>query len=130
MEVEIFALCDAATESGGKLNILGAFDRINVKKFPAVHPHCALALRVRFERIEEGDHSVRINFVDGDGRVVIPRMEGKISVQFPGPVSSVCANMVLIINGLPFERAGRYSIDLAVDSRQERSLPVNVVLVE
>jgi hypothetical protein len=28
MIVEIAALCDAATDQGGRLNILGAFDRI------------------------------------------------------------------------------------------------------
>ena len=29
MKVEVFALCDAATESQGKLNILGTFDRLS-----------------------------------------------------------------------------------------------------
>jgi hypothetical protein len=34
MNLELFALCDAATEAGGKLNLLGAFDAIvsNLKK--------------------------------------------------------------------------------------------------
>jgi len=44
MDVEIFALCDAATDSGGKLNILGAFDRVSTRQFPAVHPPCALGI--------------------------------------------------------------------------------------
>jgi hypothetical protein len=130
MDVEIFALCDAATDSGGKLNMLGAFDRIYARQFPAVHAHCAIALRVRFERIEEGDHRVRINFVDTDGKNVIPGVDGNIGVNFPADVHAVCANMVLNINGMKFERPGQYSIDLAIDGRHERSLPVNVVQVE
>lgn len=60
MEVEIFALCDAATDYGGRLNLLGTFEQIRTKQFPAAHPHFAVALRIRFERIEEGDHPVRI----------------------------------------------------------------------
>ncbi len=127
MEVEIFALCDAATDSAGKLNILGAFDRIGTRQFPAVHMHCAIALRIRFERIEEGHHRVRINFVDADGKSIMPSIGGNIGVKFPDDVRSVCANLVLNINGLKLESAGQHSIDLAIDGRHEKSLPVNVI---
>ncbi len=127
MDVEVFALCDAATDSGGKLNLLGAFDRINGRKFPLVHPHCAIALRVRFDRIEEGNHRVKISLIDADGNSVIPGIDGNIGIKFPEEVQSVCANMVLNMNGLKFERPGQYSIELALDGRHEKSLPVNVV---
>lgn len=127
MEVEVFALCDAATDSGGKLNILGAFDRINGRQFPLVHPHCAIALRVRFDRIEEGNHRVKISLIDADGNSVIPGLDGNIGIKFPEDVQSVCANMVLNMNGLKFEKPGQYSIELALDGRYEKSLPVNVV---
>lgn len=127
MEVEVFALCDAATDSGGKLNVLGAFDRINARQFPLVHPHCAIALRVRFDRIEEGNHRVKISLIDADGQSLIPGLDGNIGIKFPEDVQSVCANMVLNMNGLKFEKPGQYSIELALDGRHEKSLPVNVV---
>ncbi len=127
MDVEVFALCDAATDTGGKLNILGAFDRINARQFPLVHPHCAIALRVRFDRIEEGKHRVKISLIDADGTSIIPGIDGEIGIKFPEEVQSVCANMVLNMNGLKFERPGQYSIELAIDSRHEKSLPVNVI---
>ena len=38
MKVEIFALCDAATESQGKLNLLGTFDQLVAGSVPVVHP--------------------------------------------------------------------------------------------
>ncbi len=127
MDVEVFALCDAATDSGGKLNLLGAFDRINARQFPLVHPHCAIALRVRFDRIEEGNHRVKISLIDADGNSIIPGIDGNIGIKFPPDVQSVCANMVLNMNGLKFQSAGQYSIELAIDGRHERSLPINVV---
>ena len=127
MDVEIFALCDAATDNAGKLNLLGAFDRINARSFPLVHPHCAIALRVRFDRIEEGNHRVKISLIDADGTSVIPGIDGNIGIKFPDDVHSVCANMVLNMNGLKFDQAGQYSIELALDGRHEKSLPVNVV---
>ena len=48
MQVEIFSISDAATSENGKLNILGAFDTIWVRQFPALYPHCAVAVRMRF----------------------------------------------------------------------------------
>lgn len=126
MEVEIFALCDAAADYGGKMSLLGTFDSVRARQFPVAFPHCAVALRLRFERIEEGDHRVRMNFVDEDGRPVIPSLDNNLAVHFPAEEPSVCANMVLNINGMKFEKPGRYAIDLAIDGRHEKSLPINV----
>ena len=72
MRVEAFRLCDAATVQGGKLNVLGAFDTVYFPTVPAVYPACAIALRIRWERIEEGDHSLRITIVDADGKRLGP----------------------------------------------------------
>ena len=52
MYIEVMALCDAATESQGKLNILGTFDTIFTQKLPVMCSHSAVALRVRFNQIE------------------------------------------------------------------------------
>jgi hypothetical protein len=130
MDIEIFALCDAATDSGGKLNILGAFDRIYVRQLPAVHPHCAIALRIRFDRIEAGEHRVRISLIDADGKPVIPSLDGNINVNIPPDLTSICANLVLDINGLKLEKADLYSIELAIDGRHEKSLPLTVVQIK
>jgi hypothetical protein len=130
MDVEVFALCDAATDYGGKLNLLGTFDSIVTRQFPCLHPHCAVALRLRFERPEEGDHRFRIGIVDEDGKPVTPAVDGNLGVRCPPHVSSVAANVVLNINGLTFARPGRYSINLAVDNRHEKSLPLAVMQAE
>ncbi len=52
MKVGIFTLCDAATvDSSNRLNILGTFDRIYAKQTPIIYPLCALAVKLRFEKI-------------------------------------------------------------------------------
>ena len=53
MNVELFVLCDAATDYQGKLNILGTFDAIRAKEMPVVYPLCTVALRMRFQKTEE-----------------------------------------------------------------------------
>ncbi len=82
MRVEIFTLCDAATlDAAGKLNILVSFDRLNAREEPVVHPQCTLAIKLRFERIEEGQKQIRIAFVDQDGASVMPNVEATTQVQ-------------------------------------------------
>lgn len=126
MKVEVFALCDAATDSYGKLNILGAFDVINSRKVPVVHPQCSIASRMRFDRIERGEHTLRVNIVDEDGKAVVPALEAKLQINFPDQLPSQIFNIILNMQGLKFEKFGTFSIDLALDNRQEASLPLFV----
>jgi hypothetical protein len=127
MRVEIFTLCDAATvDAGGKLNILGSFDRLNAREPPVMHPQCSLAIKLRFERVEEGRKRIRIAFIDSDGAPVMPPLEATADVQFHGEEPTVAAAMALNIHQLRLPSFGEYSIDLAVDDRQEASSPLYV----
>ena len=127
MHIEVFSLCDAATiDAAGKLNVLGAFDSILTGSMPAVYPQCALALRIRFENIERGSHKVAVNFVDIDGKHILPPANGTINVNFPDEQRSGSTNLIFNLQMLKLEKHGEYAIDLAVDSRKEASLPLFV----
>lgn len=126
MKIEIFALCDAATEGGGKLNLLGAFDVIATSELPLIQPSCAIAIRIRFKRIESGSHRVKLDLVDEDGRHVVPAFETSVDIRHDDGAESAVANLLLNFQQLRFEKFGRYSIDLALDGRQEGSLPIFV----
>jgi hypothetical protein len=126
MNIEAFLLCDAATDQQGKLNVLGAFDNIWTKKLPAVHPACAIAARIRFEKIEEGSHPIRIHIIDEDGKSIGPNPQGNINVSIGDDVDSSVANIVLNIQRLKFEKYGQYRIDLAIDNQIKGSLPFYV----
>ncbi len=127
MKVEIFTLCDAATaDAGGKLNILGSFDRIHAASVPVTHPLCALAIKLRFERLEEGTKRVRISFMDSDGKPVMPTLDANTQVGFPPDEHSVTACLVLQIQQMKLPNYGEYSIDLAIDGRHEASIPLFV----
>ena len=127
MNIEAFLLCDAATDQQGKLNILGAFDNIYAKKVPTVHPACAIAARIRFEKVEEGNHPIRIYIIDEDGKSIGPKFDGNVNVRIIGDdVDSTVINIVLNIQGLKFEKHGQYRIDLGIDNKIEGSLPFYV----
>jgi hypothetical protein len=127
MRVEIFTLCDAATvDAGGKLNILGSFDRLQAKETPVMHPQCALAIKLRFERVEEGQKRIRITFIDSDGIAVMPTLDATTQVRFQNEDSTATTSLVLVIQQLKLPRFGEYAIDLAVDDRHEASIPLFV----
>ena len=51
MKIELLALADFAADYGGKLSVIGIFDTIFARQMPAVHPHCCLAVKLRFADI-------------------------------------------------------------------------------
>jgi hypothetical protein len=126
MNIEAFLLCDAATDQQGKLNVLGAFDNIWTKKVPAIHPACAVVARIRFEKIEEGNHSIKIQIIDLDGKNIGPKLEGSISVKTGANLDSSVANLILNIQRLEFKQYEQYRIDLAIDDEIKASLPLHV----
>lgn len=124
MKIEMFVLCDAATDQMGKMNILGTFDSIHARQAPVVHPLCAVAMRLRFERSERGDHRIRLNIIDADGRSIAPPLEAGLQVRFPDESPSFAMNLILNLQGMRYERFGEYSVDLLVDSQPVGSLPL------
>jgi hypothetical protein len=123
MEIELFTLCDAAADYQGRLSILGIFDTIFAPNLPAVHPHCAIAVRLRLHRTEQGKHSLILHIVDHDGRMVVPELKGDFEIQLAGDTRVGMINLVLNLQGLSFNNFGEYAINLAIDSHELDSLP-------
>ena len=130
MKVEIFTLCDAATnDAGGKLNILGSFDRLMARQEPITHPQCALAIKLRFERVEEGEKRLRIVLVDSDGKPVMPTIDAATQVKFTDESPTATASVVLNIQQLKLPHFGEYAVNLAVDEHHEESIPLFVARI-
>lgn len=126
MNVEILALCDAATDTAGKLNILGAFDTINVGKTPAKHPACAVAVRLRFLQSEVGTFNFRLVLIDADGGNLISPLEGKLTVALNPGFNTASTNIIVNLQGLELKRSGEYRIDFLVGGELKASLPLYV----
>jgi hypothetical protein len=126
MKVEVFCLCDAATDNRGKLNILGTFDQIYSARIPVVHPACAIALRMRFNKMEEGTHTVSIQIVDPDGHPLFKPMNGEVHPRMASSVDSVAVNLILNFQHVKFEAFADYQVNLTVDGQSTSSLPLRV----
>ncbi len=130
MNVQVAILCDAATDDNGKLNLLGAFDTIYAQQLPAVHPQCAVALRVTFAAGDEGQRKLALNFINADGHPVMPAMEIPVAIALPEDVYFVTRNIVVNIQQLKFVEAGLYSVDVLLDGQSLASIPLQVKLIQ
>lgn len=123
MVVESFTLSDFAQDSFGKLIVVGVFDAIMVKDFPAAHPSMAIAARIRFPVYELGEHSARVEIRDSQGRMLAPPLDGRININNIG-TDSACANLTLNLMNIRFEFENTWRISLLIDGQERASIPL------
>ncbi len=126
MNLQVLALCDAATDTGGKLNILGVFDTLVATQTPVTHPQCAIALRAVFGRADEGRHVLKVLVVDADGKPVINPFEMPVDIHLPPGAYMLSRNFIVNIIQLRFDRAGQYAIDILLDGAHAAGIPFEV----
>lgn len=128
MRVDLAVLADyATTTADGKLIIVGVFDTISVKQFPAVHPSMSLALRVCTGPEDAGEHTLTVRLVDPDGHEIAPTLEAGFTVDFPPESDDQGAlQLVMGLGNVEFKSEGPYAVDILVDGRYEDSVSLRV----
>jgi Family of unknown function (DUF6941) len=130
MKVEILTLCVVARPGiNGELNALGITDNIFVPQFP-IGINCNILAKMRFSKSEEGIKEIKILIVDQDGKPIqkSPPPQ-KINIKIHDSASSASAAMIFGIQNLQILKAGEYQIGLAVNEREEMSVPIFVRLI-
>ena len=127
MEVAFALLADAANVSReGKLNILGAFDRIYGAKFPLTWPRMMLVMRFVASAAEYGtEKSVEIVTLDADGKK-LGTASGKMKVPTAQSGRQLKINHVLPMT-VTFPAPGQYSIEILVNGEPKATVPLEVV---
>lgn len=129
MKVELLTLCDyAVAVPGGKLTIVGTFDRLFATQFPFQQPPFYLVGKFRFDASEVGEKRLRFSVSDPDGREIGALPELKVPVRMREDEYTTAMQVVLRINGLPLAQEGEHSVIFAVDGRIESSLPLSIKL--
>ena len=114
MVTEVFVMCDGANDSQGKLNILGAFDTIVAGEFPFIHPHCTMAIRLRFDRMDSQESTIHLTIQTESGTKVLAAIDTVLK-RGASSTPTGTANMIVNINSIRFETPGDYTITLQVD---------------
>ncbi len=127
MDVAFALLADAANISReGKLNILGAFDRIYGSKFPLTWPRMMLVTRFVVSAAEFGtEKSIDIITLDADGKK-LGSASGKMTVPAGQAGRQLKINHVLPMT-LTFPAPGQYSIEILINGEPKAAVPLEVV---
>ena len=127
MDVAFALLADAANISReGKLNILGAFDRIYGSKFPLTWPRMVLVTRFEASAAEYGsEKSLEIVTLDADGKR-LGSASGKMKIGTGQSGRQIKINHVLPM-GMTFPTPGQYSIEILVNGEPKATVPLDVV---
>lgn len=128
MNVQLAVLADAANVAPpGKLNVLGIFDTIVVRDFPAIHASMVLAMRLRLDYDDRaGEHVLEVVLQDEDGKQY---MHGKASANVPQipPGEHAIINQILNFAQAAFGSPGHYSFRVRWDGVEKAQLDLNVV---
>lgn len=128
MKIEVAAICDAATDQSGKLNMLGVFDYIEAE-LPIVIPRCSAVFRVRYTRSEVSPHDLKVTITNTlDGKELIPPIRSSVNfLPIPDSMDSAAVNLILNMNRMRVMDGGKYQLRLRIDEvLLEAILPIYV----
>jgi hypothetical protein len=127
MEIEIFTVCDFSEDIANKMVIVGTFDTIWAKIFPAVHPSFSIAARFRFSKEELGEHKFKILFTDEKENNFLPPIEGGINVKSAPGLDHATVNLSLNIGQPTFPQPGKYSVQFHLDGKWKTGLNIYLI---
>lgn len=124
MKLELFTLSDYAQEMQGKLIVVGTFDIIRTHNFPAHHPQCSIAIKIRFNKGDKLENAFKFCIIGKDPNKPVISIEGKFNSQNPENFETHSANIVLNLSNLNFEYEGTYQNQLYINGNKEGELPL------
>lgn len=133
MEARLLLLADyASLEQGtGKLNIIGAFNRIFAQEFPAAHAMMYLVVRIGAELGEFNlERHLEVVLFDEDGQEKWRTPSLPFTIPTPPSGKTGEFNAVIGLQMMVFDKAGRYEFRVYVDHDQRGVIPLDLELVQ
>ena len=125
LRVEMFTLCEGATEQEGRLSLVGTYESISAACFPCVVPQITVVLRVRFWPHEGCLHAFRLVLTSPDGNPLGVMLETMAALQSSHDHRSTACNLIARLQNMEIEAPGEHTFDFYVDDRLEGRLPVS-----
>lgn len=120
MQVKFLGLADSVNQSGdGKLNVLGMFERFQIKSHRGNYPLCFAVVILECDAEDVGPHEFRLSVKNPEGAPVY-EMNGGMDVQarngyLPSP------KFGLPIVGLSLEALGEYLLEFEMTGKASAS---------
>lgn len=126
MRTDIFTLAQGAIVLEGQLNIVGAFDRLSGAKFPLALNNIKLAIRLRHNATDIGEHNLEFRLIDDDGNVTarVPSKASLTGSDFQD--AEEMGTAIALPIGLRFHAPGNYRMELYADDELIGYTPIMV----
>jgi len=132
MRVLNFLVADYANVAeGGKINVMGIFNRIFAHEFPTRQPEMHLVVKLDASPAEyDSDRKLTIKLLDESGRQEIVNWSRDIHIPKGSGGERTEINQILRLRDVVFPKPGAYQFSVIVDKDEKSTLPITVVLVE
>lgn len=124
LRVEMFTVCDGATEHDGRLSLLGTYDVVQASHFPCSLPLVTVVLRLRFWPQESRTHRFRFVLTGPDGATAAAPLEMIAQLRSASEERSAAYNIITQFPNVQIEEPGEYTFDFYLNGRIEARLPV------
>ena len=129
MLLDLLLIADYANiTADGKLNVMGIFNRINSKAFPAVHAEMYLVAKLSASPSEYGTkRKFVVKLIDEDGNLIVKVLDSEVEVPHAkgGRIAEI--RQILRLNGLVFPHPGAYQFSFLVDDDDKGSQTIQVM---
>ena len=132
MKAKLAVLAEyAGISKDNRLNILGIFEDISVRAFPATMPHLYAVLSCQAEPTEYGRNlPIRVAFLDEDGNEILA-LEALTQVARPKhPSDRVIVNQIAVLSFVQFRHPGNYRFLFSVEGEEIASIPLRADKVD
>jgi len=131
MEVKLAVLADYSNISKeGKLNLLGIFDVIRARSFPAVHRNMQLVMILEAPSSEANtDKNVQVRLMNADGKRVF-EVGAQLKLAQPPPGEVIKSPQILNLNNIPFDRPGDYAFCILINGEEKGRVRLKLVKIQ
>lgn len=131
MEVSLALLADYANVTReGKLNIMGVFDIIRAKTYPAMHPSMQMIMVFEATNVEiETERSFRVMMEDVDGNKLY-EVGGPLNFNKGKPGEVNRANHIVKFDMLKIPKEGDYNFSIYINNDFQRSVTLKALKLQ
>lgn len=134
MQVPLALLADYANISvEGKLNLMGAFDVIHARQFPALHPQMHLVFRIEANPAEAGStRKLEIKLMAEDGQTLLSlEAELRLEAKDPTPLGEMLrSNHIIGLQAVRFEKPGAYQFAILINGDVKAIVPLKIQTIQ